>query len=351
VHLAGEPIINAAPNDTWTLVTSAGIRVEAEQRASVSGTPDEAHLRLAAAGTPLYARPHGGAWKPVNTTTDNGSTALDMAADWADAPEIDLLCTDNADILRDKTPPALQAIEVDGSNLGAETDIGYLADVNTVRMILNEPAGILPGGLGATVRDEGTGAIHPVDAILEPSSGTTTVSVNLPLAPLSLPPSIYSIQLSTADLLGNRSEWTICFNTLGIARSLEDAPVKTSSGKLTKNMPSLHTRFYRSEAAGDFVTFEFDGPPETGPYQVDLIYTMYSGYGIMTCKVDGKPCGDRIDAYSPQLLPSGGTADLGTHDLTPGPHTITLETVGRNSKATDHFIGVCRLVLKPAAHK
>jgi hypothetical protein len=270
---------------------------------------------------------------------------IDTAAAWADAPRFELLRLDSREPPEDTTPPILRAVFTDGRGRGASTDLGYLdTPPRVVLLELDEPGGVTTDAVSAVLTDERTNLVRPLDAQTE-SHRTDAVRIRLPL-PAGIPPSIYAIEVAAADRLGNRASWRVRFNTLGFPQPFADLKIAASSGKSGRYMPSLDTRFYRSEKQGDFVSFSF-AVPKTGTYRLALIYTRYQSYGKFRCEVDGKPAGPEIDAWSDKLEPAAGTADLGEHRLTGGNHVITLRTTGKNDKAANCFIGVCRLVLKP----
>ena len=104
--------------------------------------------------------------------------------------------------------------------------------------------------------------------------------------------------------------------------------------------------FYRSQEAGDFVTYEFD-PLVTGNCRLLIRYTRYDSYGIFQAHLDDKPIGEPVDMYFAGLEPRGGIADLGAHNLTPGPHTLKLLVTGKNPNAASMFLGICDLILRP----
>jgi hypothetical protein len=69
-------------------------------------------------------------------------------------------------------------------------------------------------------------------------------------------------------------------------------------------------------------------------------------FGIVQFRLDGKKIGQPVDLYSA----NGGKKDisLGVYDIAAGEHTIEVEIVGTNPKATAHLFGTDFLQWRPS---
>ncbi len=85
-----------------------------------------------------------------------------------------------------------------------------------------------------------------------------------------------------------------------------------------------------------------------GRYKLTAHFTKAVDYGVAQPSLDGKKLGEPIDFFHQQVVPSD-IVDLGTHTLTAGEHTFTLEVVGANAKAVkSYMVGLDYLKLEPA---
>ena len=90
------------------------------------------------------------------------------------------------------------------------------------------------------------------------------------------------------------------------------------------------------------LTFEVE---EAGNYEMIVEYLMAYSYGISQLALDGKPIGKPYNGYSPEIefdLP----LSYGRMDLTKGTHTLTLTTIGRDSRATTNNQSIRAIYLK-----
>jgi hypothetical protein len=85
---------------------------------------------------------------------------------------------------------------------------------------------------------------------------------------------------------------------------------------------------------------------ETGKYVLSVYYTTSRDYALVQVLVDGNPVGPPTDTYSAPVLAKGRT-ELGTVELTAGPHRITFRAVGKNPNSTGYLIGVDAIGLEP----
>lgn len=70
----------------------------------------------------------------------------------------------------------------------------------------------------------------------------------------------------------------------------------------------------------------------SGPHALEVHLTRARDYGIVQFWLDGRKVGEPTDLYHPQVVPSGPIS-LGTHELTAGPHVLTVEIIGNNPQA------------------
>jgi hypothetical protein len=70
-------------------------------------------------------------------------------------------------------------------------------------------------------------------------------------------------------------------------------------------------------------------------------------YAIVRVLLDGKPVGEPFDAWCPRVDAEGERVSFGDVTLAEGSHEVTVEIVGKNERATQHFISVKRWLLKP----
>ena len=75
-------------------------------------------------------------------------------------------------------------------------------------------------------------------------------------------------------------------------------------------------------------------------------YTKSWDYATFQAYLDGEKVGEPYDAWSPQIVPSG-RIDLGTHDLTAGPHKLKFVMVGKNENSSGYFFGLDAIQLTP----
>ncbi len=87
---------------------------------------------------------------------------------------------------------------------------------------------------------------------------------------------------------------------------------------------------------------------KAGRYDIRAVLTKAKDYGIVQLSLDGQKLGDAIDLYNPEVIPTE-PIPLGTHELTAGDHTLTVEIVGANEKAIKSYMfGLDQFILEPA---
>jgi hypothetical protein len=87
--------------------------------------------------------------------------------------------------------------------------------------------------------------------------------------------------------------------------------------------------------------------PSAGSHRVGLTVTKAPGFATVQFYLDGKTVGEPVDLHHASG-PTPGDVSLGTHELTAGDHTLSVEIVGVHSKATKGgIVGLDRLVCEP----
>ncbi|MGQ9731888.1 MAG: hypothetical protein ACUVX8_11540, partial [Candidatus Zipacnadales bacterium] len=122
-------------------------------------------------------------------------------------------------------------------------------------------------------------------------------------------------------------------------------PSRSASGTRTKRLDDLGSQFLGAEKAGDSMTFTLPAV-EPGEYELLGEFIFANSYGIVRVLVDGKPVGEPFDAYCPDVDREGERVSFGVVKLTPGPHEVTVEVVGKREQSTAHFISVKRWLLR-----
>lgn len=86
-----------------------------------------------------------------------------------------------------------------------------------------------------------------------------------------------------------------------------------------------------------------------GKQQLLAVFTMAPDYGMVQVYLDDKPLGDVLDLFNfPEVLTTG-VVRLGTLDLQPGKHRLSLEIKGAHPSAVkSYLVGLDYLLLEPA---
>ena len=94
--------------------------------------------------------------------------------------------------------------------------------------------------------------------------------------------------------------------------------------------------------------FTLEVPVEQdGRYRVCVYMTKAVDYGIVQFRLDGQRIGEPFDGFDTKITRSP-ELDLGTLQLTHGPHAFTVEVTGKNEKSQGHLAGLDCIMLKPA---
>jgi len=254
--------------------------------------------------------------------------------------ETRLLLTDKRIDTHDTTPPRLEAVVPKPARHSNDSyDLGYLRET-AIAVTLRDANGV--ARIVPTLVGERGGVVK---VRVEPEAGAgggANARVEFGL----LPEDEYVLTVRVSDALGNDARYAIAFQTIGITTPFTAMNIVASSGRLSKQIESLHTQFYRSEKPGDFITYEFT-VPESGRYEVRVVFTQAPSYGKWQFSIDGRRMGHEVDGYANQVVPLGGHVRLGAVSLTRGAHRFRVEVAGRNPKTTGCFIGLGRLILRP----
>ncbi len=76
---------------------------------------------------------------------------------------------------------------------------------------------------------------------------------------------------------------------------------------------------------------------KAGNYNVTVQLTKARDYAIVQLYLDGQKLGDRLDLFNPSVVPTGALT-FGVHELTAGPHKLTIEIVSANPKALKRYM-------------
>jgi len=84
--------------------------------------------------------------------------------------------------------------------------------------------------------------------------------------------------------------------------------------------------------------------PRAASYEVQLYLTRAPDYGSLQLEVDGRRITAGFDGYAPGVMPPVAVS-LGTFNLPPGAHRVSLMIIGKNPASTGFLAGVDRLTL------
>jgi hypothetical protein len=87
--------------------------------------------------------------------------------------------------------------------------------------------------------------------------------------------------------------------------------------------------------------------PETRLYSVLAYATLSPYFDIVSVQVDGKDVGSTIDAYAPNVRPSGPIEVCNVLELAKGWHRVTFTVIGTNGASLGHGFGVDCLEFRP----
>lgn len=90
---------------------------------------------------------------------------------------------------------------------------------------------------------------------------------------------------------------------------------------------------------------------QSGKYQLQIVLTKAPDYAIVQLQWDGKDLAQPIDLYDKQVVTTGALS-LGEHELSSGPHTLSIRIAGANPAAKKGLrVGLDCLLLLPVAAK
>ena len=109
---------------------------------------------------------------------------------------------------------------------------------------------------------------------------------------------------------------------------------------------SQDAQLYWGAGTGKWLTL-YINVPETKRYSVFVYATLSPYFDTVRVDIDGKATGVTLDAYAPQVLPSGPIEVASGLELTKGQHRIRFTVIGTNSASLGHGFGVDCLELRP----
>jgi len=109
---------------------------------------------------------------------------------------------------------------------------------------------------------------------------------------------------------------------------------------------SQDAQLYWGAGIGKWLTLYID-VPETKRYSVFVYATLSPYFDTVRVDIDGKATGVTLDAYAPQVLPSGPIEVASGIALTEGRHRVRFTVIGTNSASLGHGFGVDCLELRP----
>jgi hypothetical protein len=89
---------------------------------------------------------------------------------------------------------------------------------------------------------------------------------------------------------------------------------------------------------GGYVEFALE-IRQAGRYPLRVLATAAPDFGKLRIALDGERLGLDFDLYCGRVSPSG-TLELGTHELSAGPHTIRFQSAGKNNAWTNFYFGL-----------
>ncbi len=85
---------------------------------------------------------------------------------------------------------------------------------------------------------------------------------------------------------------------------------------------------------------------QDGTYDLSAAFTRAKDYGIAQLALDGKPLGEPLDFYAPEVKHSGAVK-LGRVALKSGDHELTVTMTAKNPKSTSYLFGLDWIKLQP----
>lgn len=128
----------------------------------------------------------------------------------------------------------------------------------------------------------------------------------------------------------------------GEAMSVQEAsgtagPQSMESFEDVGKLWSGHSQMFwlNTGAASGVLRLNFD-VPDTGHYRVYGYPTLANDYGIFEFSIDGKPAGNPLDTYGPEVFPEEAV-NFGVHTLSAGTHELLIECTGINAAAIPSY--------------
>lgn len=132
----------------------------------------------------------------------------------------------------------------------------------------------------------------------------------------------------------------------GIVLDARELPVEISEGSYTKVLDDLGSRFLGNNRPGSFIRFTLP-PIAPGRYEVLGDFVLAYVYGIVRVLFDGRQIGEPFDAWCPGVDADGWPVSFGEVDITGAGHSLTVEVIGRNDRASNNMISIKRWLLRP----
>lgn len=101
--------------------------------------------------------------------------------------------------------------------------------------------------------------------------------------------------------------------------------------------------WWRCSRAGEKLDLGFPCD-KAGKYRLLARFTRAPDYGKFQLRLDGQDLGHPIDLYAPRVM-AANPMDLGTIDLSPGQHVLSVEAMGKNDASGGMFFGLDYLKL------
>lgn len=128
--------------------------------------------------------------------------------------------------------------------------------------------------------------------------------------------------------------------------TLDDAHAKPTATSYGTHASAKYTCELKSDAVGQDIVYTIDVPVE-GTYSIGLGYFPGKLNGHIQLLVDGQPQGPIVDQYAAQTPPLPETVDLGTLQLSQGPHAFQLTVVDKNPSSSNYRISADFFELVP----
>ncbi|MCC7494059.1 MAG: hypothetical protein IT204_17000 [Fimbriimonadaceae bacterium] len=132
---------------------------------------------------------------------------------------------------------------------------------------------------------------------------------------------------------------------VGLTFEARELPASSSPGTVIKKLDDLGSLFLGATQIGSQLHLDLPAIP-AGRYELLLEFVQAYSYGVVEVALDGQRCGERFDGYTVGVDETGVPVAFGTHDLTGGPHRLTLTIVDRHPQASNTLISLKRVLLR-----